>query len=126
MRRAAFPPLALVVASIAWLGFYDYRAFGSPSTLPYTVNRTTYAIAPYYVWQHRRPQPIYRHESIRSFYNGAELEGFEKFETLGGLIEASCLKIAQPLIFFAGFVLIPPLFMIRRVFLDRRVRFSWY
>ena len=121
-RRAAFP-LALIVGSISWLGFYDYRAFGSPSTLPYTVNRTTYAIAPYYIWQHRRSEPVYRHESIRNFYNGAELEGFERFETVPGFIGASCLKIAEPLLFFGGFVLLPPLFMIRRVFLDRRVRF---
>ncbi len=122
IRRAAFP-VALIAASIAWLGYYDYRAFGNPLTLPYTVNRATYAIAPYYIWQHRRAEPVYRHESIRSFYNGPELEGFAKFETPAGFIEASSLKIAEPLLFFGGFVLLPPLFMTRRVFLDRRVRF---
>ena len=90
-------------ACIAWLGYYDYRAFGSPLTLPYTVNRTTYAIAPYYVWQHRRAEPVYRHESIRSFYNGAELKGFAKFETLAGFIEASCLKIAEATALFCRF-----------------------
>ena len=121
VRRAAFP-IVLVLATIAWLGYYDSRAFGSPSTLPYTVNRATYAIAPYYVWQHRRAEPVYRHESIRNFYNGAELKGFAKFETFAGFIRASSLKIAEPLLFFGGFVLLPPLFMIRRVFLDRRIR----
>ena len=122
IRRAALP-VALIAASIAWLGFYDYRAFGNSATLPYTVNRTTYAIAPYYVWQHRRSEPAYRHESIRNFYNGAELKGFAKFETPIGFIGATSLKVAEPLLFFAGFVLLPPLFMIRRVFMDRRVRF---
>jgi len=122
IRRAALP-LAILAASIAWLGYYDYRAFGNPLTLPYTVNRTTYAVAPYYVWQHPRPEPAYRHEALRSFYNGAELEGFSKFETPGGFVWATFLKIAEPFIFFAGFLLLPPLLMIRRVFLDRRVRF---
>ena len=28
----------LVIAAVTWLGYYDYRAFGSPLTLPYTVN----------------------------------------------------------------------------------------
>src|SRR6185312_13650984 len=49
-RRTAVP-LALVIAAGAWMGYYDYRAFGSPLTLPYTVNRNTYAMAPYFVWQ---------------------------------------------------------------------------
>ncbi len=123
IRRAACLPLALVAACLAWLGYYDYRAFGSPLTLPYTVNRTTYAIAPYFVWQHRRAEPLYRHESIRAFYNGLELEGFAKFATPAGFMGASSIKIVEALLFFSGFVLLPPLLMIRRVFLDRRVRF---
>lgn len=40
-------PLIFIFAALAWLGYYDYRAFGNPLTLPYTVNRTTYAMAPY-------------------------------------------------------------------------------
>ena len=43
IRRAALP-LAFVAACMAWLGYYDYRAFGNPLTLPYTINRATYAI----------------------------------------------------------------------------------
>ena len=27
------------------------------TTLPYTIDRATYAVAPYYVWQHPRPEP---------------------------------------------------------------------
>ena len=37
-RRAALP-LAVIVAAGAWLGYYDYRAFGKPTTLPYTIDR---------------------------------------------------------------------------------------
>lgn len=122
LRRAAVP-IMILAASIAWLGYYDFRAFGNPLSLPYTVNRTTYAVAPYYVWQSRRPEPTYRHEALRSFYNGAELKGFSHFETRSGFIEATTVKIALPFLFFAGFLLLPPLLMIRRVFLDRRVRF---
>ena len=50
LRQAAIP-LAVVVAAAAWMGYYDYRVFGSPLTLPYAVNRATYAIAPYFAWQ---------------------------------------------------------------------------
>ncbi len=50
--RLAAAPLAMTIAAGAWLGYYDYRAFGSPFTPPYAVDRATYGIAPYYVWQH--------------------------------------------------------------------------
>jgi len=66
VRRAALP-LALIVAAVAWLGYYDYRAFGTPLTLPYTINRATYACRPTYMAS-QRPEPAYRHEAMRRFY----------------------------------------------------------
>ncbi|HEX3471699.1 MAG TPA: hypothetical protein VHT28_10990 [Silvibacterium sp.] len=49
LRRTAVS-LALIVAAVAWIGYYNYRVFGSPTTLPYTVDRAQYAVAPYFVW----------------------------------------------------------------------------
>jgi len=122
IRRAAFP-VALMVAAIAWLGYYDYQAFGSPTTLPYTINRATYAMAPYFVWQHQRPEPAYRHEVMRSFYYIGELDFFSKIHSLTGFLPQTLVKALAVLMFFAGFALLPPLVMLRRVLMDRRIRF---
>jgi hypothetical protein len=123
IRRAAFP-LALIVAAGAWMAYYDYRAFGSPFTLPYTVARNTYAIAPYYFWQPAHPMPNYRHEEMRRFYvNESEQAGFPKLRTLSGFLTENLKKLGACLAMFAGFALLPPLFMLRRVCLDRRIRF---
>jgi hypothetical protein len=116
-------PLALIVAAGAWLAYYDYRAFGSPLTLPYTINRNMYAMAPYFVWQSQRPEPVYRHEVIRQFYYDGELRGFDKFRTLSGFISESLLKATRGVLFFSGIALLPPLIMLRRVLMDRRIRF---
>ena len=62
--RLAMATLAFGIAAVAWMGYYDYRAFGNPLTPPYTIDRDTYAIAPYYVWQHARPEPDYRYTEI--------------------------------------------------------------
>ena len=59
------------------MGYYDYRAFGSPLTPPYAVDRATYGIAPYYVWQHAQPEPHYRYEEMRIFYHKGELDFFK-------------------------------------------------
>ena len=40
---------ALLFATVAFLGYYDYRVFGNPFTLPYQVNRATYAATPYFL-----------------------------------------------------------------------------
>jgi hypothetical protein len=122
IRRAAFP-LALVVAGGAWMGYYDYRAFGSPLTLPYTVDRATYAIAPYYVWQSKRPAPVYRHETLREFYCDFEGGGTARKQTFSLLVSEDFAKVWRALVFFAGAALLAPLIMLRRVLLDRRVRF---
>jgi hypothetical protein len=123
LRRAA-APLALIVAAVAWLGYYDYRAFGSPFTLPYTVDRNTYAIAPYYIWQPAHPVPNYRHEEMRRYYIDNELIGFNRLHTFSGFVYQTLKKFFWSMgMFFAGTALLPPLILGWRVLLDRRVRF---
>jgi len=122
IRRAALP-LLIVFASAAWLGYYDYRAFGKATTLPYTLNRAQYAVAPYYVWQSQLPEPQYRHDSIRRFYHDAELKMYLKAHSLSGYPAQVGLKILTVLLFYGGLALAPPLIMVRRLFLDRRIRF---
>src|SRR5664279_4777377 len=121
LLRLSAAPLALMVAAGAWMGYYNYRAFGSPLTLPYTINRNTYAMAPYFVWQSPRPEPVYRHKVMRSFYYENELNAFESIRS--GLFYHTLIKAVAGLLFFCGVALLPPLLMFRRVLRDRRTRF---
>jgi hypothetical protein len=123
LYRLAAAPILVVVATAAWLGYYDYRAFGSPLTLPYTVNRATYAMAPYYVWQKPRPEPHYRHQAMRNFYYVGELKGLDSFRTLPGAIGETLKKIVRAVMFFGGIAFLPIAFMLPRVLGDRRIRF---
>jgi hypothetical protein len=122
IRRAVFP-LVLIVAAGAWMGYYDYRAFGSPLTLPYTVDRATYAVAPYYIWQSMRPAPVYRHETLRKFYVDFEPLEIAKIHSPYGIVSETVDRAKRGILFFAGIALFPPLIMLRRVLLDRRIRF---
>ena len=128
VRRTA-APLALLIIAAAWLGYYDYRAFGSPFRLPYTVNRATYARVPYYIWQPLRPEPAYHHVALRRFYDSDdfdELAVYKDYATWTGSIKETLIKFIGEEYFFVGFVLLPPLFMLRRVWRDRRIRFLFY
>jgi len=121
LLRVSAAPLALVLAAGAWMGYYNYRAFGSPLTLPYTINRNTYAMAPYFVWQSPRPEPVYRHEVMRRFYYENELNAFQSIRS--GLFYHTLIKAVGGTLFFCGVALLPPLLMFRRVLRDRRTRF---
>jgi hypothetical protein len=122
--RLAAAPLAVTIAACAWMGYYDDRAFGSPFTPPYTVDRDTYGIAPYYVWQDARPEPNYRYPEMRAFYHKGELDFYKGIHSAGGFVPQSLVKVGFMLLFFSGFGLILPfLFMSWRVFFDRRIRF---
>jgi hypothetical protein len=120
--RLAVPPLLFGIAAVAWLGYYDYRNFGKPSTLPYTIDRATYGIAPYFVWQHTRPEPKYRYPEMREFYHIGELDFYKGIHSWTGYLPHTLAKAGFAFIFFAAFALWPPLIMVHRVFLDRRVR----
>ncbi|HLI03231.1 MAG TPA: hypothetical protein VKU93_03070 [Terracidiphilus sp.] len=123
VARQAVLPLALIAATCAWLGYYDLKAFGSATTLPYTVDRKEYAIAPYYVWQPPQPEPHYRHAAMRAFYQVGELDFYDQIHRPAGFLPHTLEKVAFAFLFYANFVLLIPLIMVHRVFLDRRIRF---
>ena len=122
LRRAALP-VAVFAGTVVWLGYYDLKAFGNPLTLPYTVDRNTYAVAPYYIWQHPRPTPVYSNSVMQRFYTHDEYEFYAKMRTPGGFAAMTLLKVYLTFLFYAGFTLLLPLIMLRRVFLDKRLRF---
>jgi hypothetical protein len=122
LRKAALP-LALVIAAGAWLGYYDYRAFGSPTTLPYSVNRNTYAVTPYFIWQPPKSVPAYRHAVMKTFYSVNELQEYTSSRTLSGFAGALIGKTLIALLFFAGSALFVIFLGLPRALMDRRVRF---
>jgi hypothetical protein len=124
LLRRSLVPLALIVAAVAWLGYYDARAFGNPLTLPYSADREAYAVAPYWIWQSPRPVPVYRHTMMRDFYVGLELAYANRLHTAAGFLSETFLfKPLRALLFFSGVLFLPLLVMARRVLLDKRIRF---
>jgi len=123
LLRLATIPLILVLAAGAGMAYYNHRVFGSALTLPYTVNRSTYAMAPYFVWQPARPEPAYHHEVMRRFYYENELAALQDIQSPGGFFQQTSLKLARGVLFFSGVALLLPLLMFPNVLRDRRIRF---
>jgi hypothetical protein len=119
----ATAPAALLLVAAGMTGYYNYRVFGDPLTLPYQVNRATYASAPVFLWQRPRPEPVYRYKVMRDFYTKWELREFLYARTPAGFLHGAAKKLGTALFFFFGIALLPPLIMLPRVLRDRRVRF---
>ena len=113
---------ALVASAVAWLGYYDYRAYGSPTTLPYTVARKAYAVSPYFVWQPLRKPPVYRHPEMRKFYCEDELKLRNLLPQHMRFATNALCNLAINTMFYCAFGLLPFLFLLWRSLKDRRMR----
>jgi hypothetical protein len=123
LLRGALPPTALLLVVAGMMAHYNYRVFGNALTLPYQVNRATYASAPVFVWQVAAPAPLYRHKVMRDFYAGWEMKDFLYAKTPAGFLHGAAKKLGILVFFFFGIALLAPLIMLPRVLRDRRLRY---
>ena len=96
---------------------------GIALTLPYTIDRQTYAIAPYYVWQQHGRSLSTGTRFCTIFIRSRSSRCIPGFTRSPVICRGRLSKAYSTVLFFAGLSLLPPLFMARRVFLDRRIRF---
>ncbi|MGH9660494.1 MAG: hypothetical protein ACRD96_18230, partial [Bryobacteraceae bacterium] len=120
--RVVIPATAVLALAAAALGYYYWRVTGSPWRVPEIVQRQQYAVAQVFFWEPLRPEPEYRHQSIRDFFTGWEKEGFLEIRTPSGWLWNLSKKLVSAWLFFLGPALTIPLLMARRVARDRRVR----
>ncbi|MEO8662167.1 MAG: hypothetical protein ABI693_27125 [Bryobacteraceae bacterium] len=116
-------PATLLITAAGLLGYYDYRVFGNPLTLPYELNRATYASAPVFLWQAARPEPQYRHAVMRDFYTNWELSYYREARTPMGFAKRTGSKAATSLVFVCGALFLPALVMLPWVIRDRHFHY---
>ncbi|MGH9702858.1 MAG: hypothetical protein ACRD4K_05745, partial [Candidatus Acidiferrales bacterium] len=111
LRRVVAPLFAVVLLAAVGMGFYFWRVTGNPFLMPQTLNRDTYAVSPYFLWQSARPIPAYHHEALRHFYVDQELTNYRDSRTIGGMIFVEILKAPKFWLFYLGPVFTLPLVM---------------
>jgi len=122
LRRILPAFCAVLAAAGAFTAYYNWRVFGSPTAMPYTVNRATYAVAPVFIFQGLSPEPFYRHEEMRAFYTIWERGVYERARTLIGYLRLSKEKIVGAWSFYVGPVLTLPLLASLLTWKSRRTR----
>jgi hypothetical protein len=114
--------MVLLVAGLA-MAYYFWRVTGNPFRMPYQVNRATYAVSPYFFWQHAAPVPVYHHQVFHDFYLGLEYKRYLETRSVAGFL-LNLLRTAGVMWnFYFGVALTLPLLLLPRVLRDRRTRF---
>jgi hypothetical protein len=111
----------LMVAGVA-TGYYYYCVTGSPFRMTYQVNRDTYAITPYFLFQSPRPEPAYHHAAMRDFYRWELAADYLPSRSPAGWLGKMADRATRLWHFYLGPVLTIPLLAFRRLFRDRKMR----
>jgi hypothetical protein len=101
----AIVPMAVVLAITGvWMGYCFARVTGKPWIAPYVLYRESMTIAPHFIFQSPRPQPLYNNRELRSYYVGREMIDYRRARTLKGFDE----KLAAYWRFYSGPLLVLP------------------
>jgi hypothetical protein len=76
VRQVVLPLALLLALTAAGMGLYFARVTGSPWTPPYVLYRSSMTMAPHFLWQTPRPEPLYNNREMRHFYVGLEMNVF--------------------------------------------------
>jgi len=121
-RRVALPLGIVLGLTASCMAYYNARVFGHPLTLPYQLNRATYAVAPVFPWQPLTAPPHYNHEVMRKFFLGWEVEEYRSAWTLPGRIEQTMLKAVRFWECYIGPALTIPYLLLPLICLDPKFR----
>ena len=118
-------PLVLALTPLAvWTGYYYYRVTGNPFRMTYDINRQTYAMGRYFIWQKPWPQKTYNHPRMEALYQ-REVRETEENQSLSGFIWRWRIK----LYYFWQVYLVPPLPFVLIALpcaaRDRKLRVPW-
>jgi hypothetical protein len=121
--KVIMPLMIVLTMTGTAMGYYFWRVTGSPFQMTYAINRSTYAVAPYFVWMKPRPVPVYRHAEIRDYYTGWEMDEYRQSQSFFGLTVRTIEKVRSWWSFYLGPALSVCLLAFPCLLHDRRIRF---
>jgi hypothetical protein len=123
MRKVVAPLCAVLSLTAIAMGFYNMRVTGDPFRMPYVVHEETYGIAPVFLWQPLRPEPMYRHKVLRDYHEDMA-QWYEQQRSLPGFLRVKGRAFRNLLRFYVGPALAVSLVMLPWVLRDRWMRFG--
>jgi len=117
-RQVVAPMVLVLLPTVMWMGYYNYRLTGDPFRLAYQVHEATYGAAPVFLWQPLKAAPQYNHQTLSEFHAGWTVNGYLTQRSLSGWTRGAIWKIKSLWLFFVGFLFTP--FVVALPFMRRR------
>jgi len=77
IRTVLLPLSAVLVLTLAFIGYYNWRLTGNALLFPHVLNTRTYHSTPLFLWEHLKPELTYHNQQFEDFYNGWEREDYQ-------------------------------------------------
>jgi hypothetical protein len=76
IRLVLLPLSAVLVLTLAFIGYYNWRLTGNALLMSHVLNTRTYHSTPLFLWEHLKPELTYHNQQFEDFYNGWEREDY--------------------------------------------------
>jgi hypothetical protein len=123
LSQVVGPLFAVLIATAAFMGYYNWRTTGNPLLMPHTLNTRTYHSVGMFLWQHASPEKQYRNDQFEEFYNDWERNNYGN--TWADFRRVSWEKVqrySSAYLWLGLLLLLPALpFALR----DRKMRLPW-
>jgi hypothetical protein len=118
--KAFIPLAAVLLVSLIFMGYYNWRLTGNVLLFPHVLNSRTYRSAGLFLWDHPKPPLQYHNQQFEDFYNGWEREDYRNSWHDVWKVSAEKLTRSGSTYFWWGALFLLP--GLPFVFRDRRTR----
>ena len=118
--RVFTPLAAILLLTIAFMGYYNWRLTGNALLFPHVLNSRTYRSMGLFLWDHPKPALHYHNQQFEDFYNGWEHEDYQNtWADVWRVTEEKLIRSATTYFWWGTLLLLPGLPF---VFRERRLR----
>jgi hypothetical protein len=77
MTRGLAPLAVVLLLTLVFMGYYNWRLTGNAFLFPHALNTRTYRTTGLFLWDHAKPPMQYHNQQFEDFYNGWERENYQ-------------------------------------------------
>ena len=77
LTRGLAPLAAVLVLTLVFMGYYNWRLTGNAFLFPHALNTRTYRTTGLFLWDHPKPPLHYHNQQFEDFYNSWERENYQ-------------------------------------------------
>ncbi|HLZ49190.1 MAG TPA: hypothetical protein VKP61_00430 [Candidatus Acidoferrum sp.] len=120
IQKVVLPLTVCIAATLAFIGYYNWRLTGNALLMPHVLNTRTYHSTPLFLWEHNKPELKYNNEQFEDFYNAWEREDYKT--TWHDVLGVTAEKVARlgVVLFWPGALFLLP--AIPLALRDRKMR----